>query len=188
VEHFDVLDAEGRATGVSKPRAEVHRDGDWHRSVHVWILNGKNELLIQRRSLNKDTNPGLWDVSAAGHLSAGEASLEAAVKEVGEELGLRVVENELEFLFTVKQQAQYPSMDVIDNEIQDVYLLTKEVPISALVVQEEEVAGLRFISIEELEQLVAERSPEFVRHDEEYRRLFALLRKRTQTTGSAERS
>ena len=62
-------------TGERKLKSEVHRDGDWHRSSHVWLLSPEGRLLLQRRSEAKVTWPGLWDVSAAGHISAGESAV-----------------------------------------------------------------------------------------------------------------
>ncbi|KAJ1624160.1 NUDIX hydrolase domain-like protein [Pavlovales sp. CCMP2436] len=76
--------------GTRKRRGEVHRDGDWHRSVHVWLVDESGGLLLQQRSVHKDTYPGRWDVSAAGHLSAGAAPLETAKAEVRQELGLEL--------------------------------------------------------------------------------------------------
>jgi len=71
MEFFDVLDKNGNPTGQVKDRNDVHRDGDWHKAVHIWIINFKGELLIQKRSPNKDTGAGQWDISAAGHMPAG---------------------------------------------------------------------------------------------------------------------
>jgi len=81
LELIDVLTAEGAPVGIAKTKAEVHRDGDWHRAAHVWIVASDGRLLLQRRSLRKENYPSLWDVSAAGHLSAGETSKECAVRE-----------------------------------------------------------------------------------------------------------
>ena len=94
------------ALGRSKPRGEVHRDGDWHRSVHVWLTDGES-LLLQRRSAHKDTHPNLLDVSCAGHLSGLDASLETAVKELKEELGFEATEEQLaeSFVCTLPTQA-----------------------------------------------------------------------------------
>ncbi|RVX13513.1 Nudix hydrolase 3 [Vitis vinifera] len=92
-EHFDVLTKTGQRTGLSKPRqlpfffastpsfcytyrGDVHRDGDYHAAVHVWIFSeSTQELLLQRRADCKDSWPGLWDISSAGHISAGDSSL-----------------------------------------------------------------------------------------------------------------
>ena len=52
-EYLDILDEQGNKTGKTKLRSEVHHDGDWHKSVHIWILNSKGDVLLQRRSLTK---------------------------------------------------------------------------------------------------------------------------------------
>ena len=68
-ELFDVVDERGQPTGVVKRRADVHRDGDWHRAVHVWIVGLDADepfILFQRRSPGKDTWPGKLDATAAG--------------------------------------------------------------------------------------------------------------------------
>lgn len=60
-------------------RGLVHRDGDYHRAVHVWIYSeSTRELLLQKRADCKDSWPGQWDISSAGHISAGDSSLVTA--------------------------------------------------------------------------------------------------------------
>ena len=90
VEYFDVLDERGNKTGKIKKREDVHRDGDWHKSIHIWIVNDKNEVLLQKRSSNKDCYPNMWDISCAGHLTAGDTSISGALREIKEELGLDI--------------------------------------------------------------------------------------------------
>ncbi|KAK8308303.1 hypothetical protein V6Z11_D02G048100 [Gossypium hirsutum] len=76
VEYLDVLTKIGKKTGVFKPRGDVHRDGDYHKAVHVWIFaQSTQELLLQKRADCKDSWPGLWDISSAGHISASDSSL-----------------------------------------------------------------------------------------------------------------
>lgn len=86
-ELLDVLDAEGQATGVTKPRHEVHRDGDWHATFHLWVMDRDDRVLIQRRSPYKDVGAGKLDVTVGGHLRAGE-SWPQALREADEELAL----------------------------------------------------------------------------------------------------
>eukprot|EP00747_Dinoflagellata_sp_TGD_P182511 gnl/TRDRNA2_/TRDRNA2_36788_c0_seq1.p1 gnl/TRDRNA2_/TRDRNA2_36788_c0~~gnl/TRDRNA2_/TRDRNA2_36788_c0_seq1.p1 ORF type:complete len:189 (-),score=34.22 gnl/TRDRNA2_/TRDRNA2_36788_c0_seq1:17-583(-) len=103
-----------RCTGERKARSEVHRDGDWHRSIHVWVVvpgtagadTQEVELLMQKRAQTKDTHPGLWDVSVAGHIDAGDEPLATAVREAEEELGLRVAPEQLEHIFTVAARVE----------------------------------------------------------------------------------
>src|SRR6185312_16932533 len=98
-ELFDLYDRDGAPLGLRKARAEVHRDGDWHRSVHIWVVLREGPglpdaprapcLLFQRRSLEKDTWPGALDVAVTGHLRAGEAILDG-LREAREEIGLEL--------------------------------------------------------------------------------------------------
>lgn len=86
-EIFDVVDAADRVVG-QKPRSLVHRLGLRHRAIHLLLFNARGELFLQKRSLSKDLNPGLWDSSCSGHLHAGETYEQAAGRELSEELGL----------------------------------------------------------------------------------------------------
>ena len=86
-EIFDVVDEEDRVVRQAT-RAEVHRDGLLHRAVHVFAVNRRGELLLQRRSHLKDVHPGVWDSSVAGHLDAGEDYAAAALREMEEEMGI----------------------------------------------------------------------------------------------------
>ncbi|MBA2348095.1 MAG: NUDIX hydrolase, partial [Solirubrobacterales bacterium] len=70
-ERLDVYDELGVHLGV-KARGAVHRDGDWHRCVHLWVLSG-DAVLLQRRGRHKASWPGALDATAAGHVAAGES-------------------------------------------------------------------------------------------------------------------
>ncbi|MGJ8723137.1 MAG: 16S rRNA (adenine(1518)-N(6)/adenine(1519)-N(6))-dimethyltransferase RsmA [Roseibacillus sp.] len=96
-EIFDVVDENNEVTGQAT-RTEVHEKGLRHRAVHVFVVNGKSEMLLQQRSILKDVNPGKWGSSAAGHLDAGEGYEEAARREIGEELGIEDAELPLKFV------------------------------------------------------------------------------------------
>ncbi len=104
-EYVDVLDENGRKTGEIKERSAVHRDGDWHRAVMVFVLNG-DQVLLQRRSLEKETGAGMLDLSYAGHVMAGDDALSTAVREGREELGLMIKADELLHLGEVKVQTR----------------------------------------------------------------------------------
>ncbi len=88
-EIFDVVNAEDQVIG-RQPRSEVHRLGLMHRAVHVLVFNARREIFLQKRSMKKDRQPGLWDSSASGHVDSGEDYDTCAVRELGEELGLNV--------------------------------------------------------------------------------------------------
>src|SRR5690348_16785334 len=88
-EIFDVVNDRDEVID-HKSRAEVHRLGLLHRAVHVLVFNSRGEIFLQKRSMSKDKSPGLWDSSASGHLDSGEDYDACAVREVREEIGLRV--------------------------------------------------------------------------------------------------
>ena len=86
-ELLDVVDASDRVVGRAD-RQEVHRLGLTHRAVHVFLVDKRNRIYLQRRSWSKDQYPGTWDSSASGHVDSGESYPQAAVRELQEELGL----------------------------------------------------------------------------------------------------
>lgn len=88
-EIFDVVNARDEVVD-HKPRSEVHRLGLMHRAVHVLVFNARGEVFLQKRSMSKDRQPGLWDSSASGHLDSGEEYDACAVRELKEEIGLRL--------------------------------------------------------------------------------------------------
>lgn len=90
-EIFDVVDENDVPVGTAT-RAEVHAENLIHRAVHVMVLNRNGDLYLQKRSRLKDMNPGVWDSSVSGHLDAGEDYLQAAARELGEEIGIHGVE------------------------------------------------------------------------------------------------
>jgi isopentenyldiphosphate isomerase len=145
IELIDVLHEDGTTAGIRKTKDEIHRDGDWHRSVHVWVATPDGRLLIQRRSLRKENHPGLWDISAAGHLSAGEDAMTAAVREVGEEIGLAIDASELRYLATLRESFVLNGGTYLDNEIHDVFLVIRDVDPSSLRLQPEEVDAVALI-------------------------------------------
>lgn len=176
MEYLDVLDANGKPTGQKKSRADVHRDGDWHRSVHVWVMNAKQELLMQKRSATTDTSPNLWDISSAGHISSGGDPLSSAMKEMQEELGLTLVAENFENIGEVTQQKRESTY--WNREFNNVYLVRRDVDLAKLRLQKEEVTEVRWVHFKELEKLIDARDPQFVPHEQEYKKLFALLHKR----------
>src|SRR5687767_10585870 len=86
-EIFDVVNERDEVVGRER-RSEVHRTGLKHRATHVLIFNSRGEIFLQKRSMKKDTHPGVWDSSASGHLDCGEDYDVCAAREVQEELGV----------------------------------------------------------------------------------------------------
>jgi 16S rRNA (adenine1518-N6/adenine1519-N6)-dimethyltransferase len=103
-EIFDVVDAADAVIGRAT-RSEVHRLNLLHRAVHVFVLNKRGELLIQKRSRFKDMHPGAWDSSVSGHLDSGEDYLPAAVRELEEEMGISAEASELQEVAAISPSA-----------------------------------------------------------------------------------
>jgi 16S rRNA (adenine1518-N6/adenine1519-N6)-dimethyltransferase len=90
-EIFDVVDENDNVI-CQKTRGEVHANKLLHRAVHVFVFNKRGDLLLQQRSMFKDAHPGVWDSSVSGHLDSGEDYAAATVRELEEEMGIRVDE------------------------------------------------------------------------------------------------
>jgi len=88
-EIFDVVNERDEVIG-QQTRSEVHRLGLQHRAIHVLVFNNRGQLFLQKRSMKKDRQPGLWDSSASGHLDRGEDYDACAIRETHEELGLKL--------------------------------------------------------------------------------------------------
>ena len=87
-DYLDILDENGRLTGEVKTKEEILSNGSWRKVVHVWIVDKRGRLLVQQRASGRGIFDNLWDVSVGGGAKTGEPVLEAARREVKEELGL----------------------------------------------------------------------------------------------------
>ncbi len=90
-EIFDVVDKNDRVID-QQPRHLVHEKKLWHRAVHALVFDGDQRIYLQKRSMSKDSNPGLWDTSVGGHLDSGESYDQAVIRETNEELGIELAE------------------------------------------------------------------------------------------------
>lgn len=145
-EYFDLLSPAGAPLGVTKARDAVHQDGDWHPSVHIFVVQGE-QVLLQRRRYDKESFPGKLDLACTGHVDAGENYQTAALRELQEELHLIATPRDLRFLFTQKLQVDtdFGHGRFISNEHCRVYLLNEQVPLSRLRFQPEEIDELVWV-------------------------------------------
>lgn len=142
-ELFDVITEDGAPTGVVKRRADVHRDGDWHRAIHVWVWGVKDSeafLLYNLRGRHKDTWPGVLDVTVGGHLAAGE-TVEQAYREIEEEIGIVADPAKLHYLETRKACGQ------VERELQDTFLYRDDRPLGDYRPNPAELEGLVELSL-----------------------------------------
>ncbi|KAA0058697.1 nudix hydrolase 3-like isoform X1 [Cucumis melo var. makuwa] len=169
---------------VWEKKGDVHRDGDYHRAVHVWIFaESTQELLLQLRADCKDSWAGLWDISSAGHISAGDSSLETARRELQEELGVILPKDAFELIFIFLHETSTNGGQFINNEFEDVYLVTTldPIPLEAFTLQESEVSAVKYIHYLEYKNLLANEDPEYVPYDvnaQQYGQLFDIIARR----------
>lgn len=173
-EYFDLLDENGNKIGKTKLREEVHKDGDWHKGVHIWIINEKGEILLQRRSPNKDSNPNMLDISCAGHLSSGDVSLSTAIRELKEELDIDVKEKDLQFIKTLKTSTKYTNT-FINNEFDDLYILKTNKKIDDIKIQKEEISEIFYVPYDKLKKMVKDKDSDLVNRSKEFEILFSVL-------------
>lgn len=152
-ERIDIVDEAGRPTGEVAWKSEAHRHGLLHRCFHCWVAGrdyaGEPYLLVQRRAATKDTWPGRLDVTAAGHLAAGEEPIEGGLRELEEELGLRVEPERLIPLGTRRVDLEIPQGR--DREMHYVFLLLDDTPPEKLRLQREEVEAVLSMRLEDAE-------------------------------------
>ncbi len=171
MEYIDIFDENNNPTGEIKEKNLAHEQGDFHRTAHIWIINDKNELLLQKRSASKKSHPNCWDISGAGHIRAGETVIQGAIRELKEELGVSVKENELEYIATIKSTKNLKNM-----EFGYVYLVHLNKEIGEYIFEDEEVQEVKYIYYKDLEKMVEEKQEGLLMHEEEYKKLFQYIR------------
>jgi isopentenyldiphosphate isomerase len=149
-EIFDVVNERDEVIG-RQSRREVHRLGLRHRAAHVLVFNARGQIFLQKRSLTKDRQPGLWDSSASGHVAAGEEYDAAAWRELGEEIGL-VPAQPLQRLFKIGAGPE------TDHEFVWVYRGEAEGPFA---LNPDEIEGGGWFATAEITRWMTERPGEF---------------------------
>ncbi len=137
-------------------KSRAHTLGLWHRTAHVWLYRPNGQVLLQLRSPGKDLYPRMWDISAAGHVGAGETPEHAAVRELHEELGIRATNQELVFWGVKTLKTTYK--EFINNEHSYVYGYRFTESLDTLNLQTVEVQEVRFFTPTEMRQSLYESS------------------------------
>ncbi len=155
MEYLDVVDENGDPTGETVARAVAHAEGIRHRTAHVWVVRRKEDgydLLLQKRSMEKESYPGLYDTSSAGHIPAGEEPLPSALRELQEELGIKADPGDLEYAgtFHIKYEKEFHGKLFKDNEVTRVYVYSKAVDAADLTLQKEEVDEVAWFDAKEV--------------------------------------
>ena len=147
---FDVVNERDEVID-RKPRSEVHRLGLLHRAVHVLVFNSRGQIFLQKRSMKKDRQPGVWDSSASGHVDSGEDYDTTAVREVREEIGLQLKQ-------VPRRLFKIPACEETDQEFVWVYRAESEGPFE---LHPDEIDAGDWFSPEEVTRWMSEKPEEF---------------------------
>lgn len=153
-EYLDIVDENGNPTGETVARSVAHREGIRHRTSHLWICrkkNGRTEILLQKRSHEKDSFPDCYDISSAGHIPAGSSFVPSALRELKEELGVTASPEDL--VFCGKRSFEFQKMfhgkPFHDRQVSAVFLLWLDREEADFTLQKEEISSVRWMDFEE---------------------------------------
>lgn len=148
-------------------KSEAHKYGWLHASVHIWFYTLDDKLLFQKRSLDKISFPDVWDVSVAGHIGAGESPELSALREIEEEIGLKIRIADLTSI-GVYREKHVVNENYIDNEIHYIYKCFLRVPIRELKIQQEELTDLKLIPKTEFDTEIHQLIHQYAKHPLDY--------------------
>ena len=130
LEFLEILKEDGSKSGTVRERGVIHREGSLHATVHMWVVrkNQKSgyDILLQKRSEQKESYPGCYDISSAGHIVIGDNRLTAAYREMKEELGIEVKPDKLYYVGVRRSQvdAEFHGTAFHDKELATVFVYT----------------------------------------------------------------
>lgn len=166
MELWDVYDVERNKTGKTMVRGEAFEEGAYHMVVHICIFNSKGEMLIQQRQSFKEGWPNLWDITVGGSAVCGDSSQTAAERELQEELGI-----------SLNLQGIRPNMTINFNRgFDDIYLIEKDIDLSELKLQYEEVQNAKWATKEEILEMI--KTGQFIPYYDSLIQLFFDSRKK----------
>lgn len=165
MELLDIVDEKGIPTGETVDRTRAHAEGIRHRTSHVWIVRqkeGRLQILLQKRSEEKDSYPGCYDISSAGHIPAGVDFIPSAIRELKEELGYDAEPGQ--FVYCGQRRIRFDAVfhgnPFHDNQVSNVYAIWLDREPEAFVLQKEEVSEVRWFDFEDcVEKVTANRIP-----------------------------
>lgn len=148
MEKFDVYDKNGNFLNRTINRGSKLKIGEFHRVVHIWIRNSEGLYLIQKRNKKTDRTPFQW-ATTMGAIVSGEKSLCAAKREVHEEIGISIVENDYKFLNSYFVEDSYSSFIV------DLYIVEANILIKDTVLDKLEVSEVKYASLNEVKEMIS---------------------------------
>lgn len=178
MEFIDIYTRLGESANQKEEKTVAHEKGLFHKTVHVWIINSKGELLVQRRSKDKRTYPNMLDISFAGHISSGESIVDGVLREGKEELGLDINLDYLSYLFSYRVEKEIEKNKYFENEIVNVFLYEKDIEIEEYKFLDKEVQEVKYIDFRILEEMWKNGDKELIDSGVGFATLFYILHKR----------
>lgn len=170
MELLDVVDMNGNPTGETVSRDVAHAEGIPHRTSHVWLVRMQDDrlqILLQKRSEDKDSYPGCYDISSAGHIPAGVDYIPSALRELEEELGVKASAGELVLCGqrNIHFDETFHGRRFVDNQVSNIYLLWRDQ--DEFWIQREELSAVKWFDFEEcLEAVRTNRIPNCIYEEE----------------------
>lgn len=168
-EMLSVFSRDGKYIG-SRTRNFCHSEnpGVYHKSVFIWFINSKGEVLVTKRNQNKKQYPGKWEMAVAGHVDDGETIVDTCLREIKEELGINVLKDEI----------QYLTEWIIDEEweLAQIYLVKKDVDLKDITLEEDELDDVKWLNYNDfLDLLYSDKFCEY--KNKEYKKYIARVLK-----------
>lgn len=171
-ELIDVYDKFGNKNGMIKEKSDVKKDGDFHRAISVLIMNKDREILFQKLSGNKKVFPNLWTMFLKGHIELGENAIDAAIREIFEEIGIIVGYDEIEYLYTIKDCKKIGKYH--ENIFFDTFLLVKNINIKDIKMNDE-ITNVQFVPLPIVKALIENQSDEIAPNYKDYSIIFNYI-------------
>ena len=142
MEIIDIYNKRREKTNKTCERGK-EKDGEYGLSVHIWIMNKEGKFLVQKRTKSRKRFPNMWSLTA-GAVDTGETSVEGAIREAKEEIGINIEKEEFELILSIKRK----------HNFLDIWLVRKDIDLKDIVMQEEEVQEVKWVTKEELEEMI----------------------------------
>lgn len=140
---YEVLDAQGHKTGQILSKEIVHEQQLWHEVANVWIVNTKDDVLLQLRGPKIDLNPNVWDVAVGTHVRPGEDPTAAAQRCLQSELGITITAEQLKHLFNIQSENPFGEKRV-HRVLGHVFLLKRDIDLAECTVDPDKIAKLEW--------------------------------------------
>lgn len=151
-EMVKILNEQGEETGVIAEKLKAHKEGLCHGISAVAIINSEGKVLLQKRALIKRDEPGKWDLSAAGHISASDTVKEAVIRETYEEIGIKITEDDLEQIDTYLFKKE--GINKYINHYTYLFIVRKDIDEHMIVLQKSEVDEVKFVNKKEYNRML----------------------------------